>query len=37
MKNELIQRFTSYVKLDTQSNEHNDTCPSTEGQWALAH
>ncbi|RAU99556.1 peptidase T [Paenibacillus sp. YN15] len=37
MKNELVQRFTSYVKVDTQSNEHNDTCPSTEGQWALAH
>ncbi|MDF2934747.1 MAG: peptidase [Paenibacillaceae bacterium] len=37
MKNELIQRFTSYVKIDTQANEHNDTCPSTEGQWALAH
>lgn len=36
MKQELIRRFTSYVKIDTQSNEHNDTCPSTEGQWTLA-
>ncbi|MEH7121410.1 peptidase T [Neobacillus vireti] len=35
MKNELIERFTSYVKIDTQSNENNDTCPSTEGQWTL--
>ncbi|MFL6556900.1 MAG: peptidase T, partial [Bacillus sp. (in: firmicutes)] len=36
MKNELIERFTSYVKVDTQSNENNETCPSTEGQWTLA-
>ncbi|MDR4950148.1 peptidase T [Neobacillus cucumis] len=35
MKNELIERFTSYVKVDTQSNENSDTCPSTEGQWTL--
>ena len=36
MKNELIERFTSYVKVDTQSNENSETCPSTEGQWTLA-
>jgi tripeptide aminopeptidase len=35
MKNELIERFTSYVKIDTQSDESSDTCPSTEGQWEL--
>ncbi|WP_423800196.1 peptidase T [Neobacillus sp. SAB-20_R2A] len=35
MKEELIQRFTSYVKVDTQSNESSETCPSTEGQWTL--
>ena len=35
MKNELIERFTSYVKVDTQSNENSETCPSTEGQWTL--
>lgn len=35
MKNELIERFTSYVKVDTQSNEDSETCPSTEGQWTL--
>ncbi|MEH7548120.1 MULTISPECIES: peptidase T [Bacillaceae] len=35
MKNELIERFTSYVKVDTQSNENIETCPSTEGQWTL--
>ncbi len=37
MKNELIERFTSYVKVDTQSNENSETCPSTEGQWNLLH
>jgi len=35
LKNGLIERFTSYVKIDTQSNENNETCPSTEGQWTL--
>ena len=35
MKNELIERFTSYVKVDTQSDESSETCPSTEGQWIL--
>lgn len=35
LKNELIERFTSYVKVDTQSNENSETCPSTEGQWTL--
>jgi tripeptide aminopeptidase len=35
VKDELIKRFTSYVKVDTQSDENNKTCPSTEGQWTL--
>ncbi|MGJ7910983.1 peptidase T [Neobacillus sp. LXY-1] len=35
MKNELIQRFTSYVKVDTQSDENSETCPSTPGQLTL--
>lgn len=35
MKDEIIKRFTSYVKVDTQSNESSDTCPSTEGQLTL--
>ncbi|RKJ14207.1 peptidase T, partial [Butyricicoccus sp. 1XD8-22] len=30
-------RFTSYVKVDTQSNENSDTCPSTSGQLTLAN
>lgn len=37
MKSELIERFTSYVKIDTQSNEANTVCPSTPGQLTLAH
>ncbi|AGK56130.1 peptidase T [Bacillus sp. 1NLA3E] len=37
MKNEMIERFTTYVKVDTQSNESNETCPSTPGQLTLAH
>ena len=37
MKAELIERFTSYVKIDTQSNEEHTTCPSTPGQLTLAH
>lgn len=36
MKKEIIQRFVSYVKVDTQSNENNSSCPSTEGQLTLA-
>ncbi|CAM4118823.1 peptidase T [Mesobacillus thioparans] len=37
MKNEIIERFTSYVKVDTQSNENSETTPSTEGQFTLAN
>lgn len=36
MKNELIKRFTSYVKVDTQSDDSSETCPSTPGQLTLA-
>ncbi|WP_322906987.1 peptidase T [Paenibacillus campi] len=37
MKQELIERLTSYVQIDTQSSEDSDTCPSTPGQWDLLH
>lgn len=37
MKEELIKRFTTYVKVDTQSNEENTTCPTTEGQLELGN
>ncbi|EJQ18528.1 peptidase T [Bacillus cereus BAG3X2-2] len=32
MKQELIERFTRYVKIDTQSNEESHTVPTTPGQ-----
>ncbi len=32
----LINRFLSYVKIDTQSNPESKTTPSTEKQWNLA-
>ncbi len=37
LKNKIMERFISYVTIDTQSNENNDTCPSTPGQLTLAH
>lgn len=37
MKQELIERFISYAKVDTQSNEDSDTCPTTTGQLILAN
>lgn len=37
LKDELLKRFTTYVKIDTQSNEEADTCPSTKGQLELAN
>lgn len=37
MKDEIIKRFTTYVKIDTQSNEASNECPSTPGQWDLLH
>ncbi|SFJ40738.1 tripeptide aminopeptidase [Paenibacillus sp. UNC496MF] len=36
MKEELLNRFTSYITIDTQSDDDSDTCPSTAGQWDLA-
>lgn len=35
LKNELIERLSSYVQIDTQSNDESETCPSTPGQWDL--
>lgn len=37
MKEDLIKRFTSYVKVDTQSSEESETTPSTPGQLTLAN
>ncbi len=36
MKEELVERFTTYVKIDTQSNEQIEATPSTDGQFILA-
>lgn len=33
---DIIDRFTSYVKIDTQSDPNNKAFPSTEKQWNLA-
>jgi tripeptide aminopeptidase len=37
LREKLLERFLQYIKVDTQSNEENDTCPSTEGQKVLAN
>lgn len=37
MKERIKKRFFSYVTIDTQSNEANDSCPSTQGQFELAN
>ena len=33
----IIDRFISYVTVDTESDPNSDTCPSTEKQWVLAN
>ena len=35
-KQALIDRFISYVTIDTESDPNSDTTPSTEKQWDLA-
>ncbi|MCM3720293.1 peptidase T [Fictibacillus phosphorivorans] len=37
MKQEIIERFTSYVKVDTQSDASSEHIPSTPGQLTLAN
>lgn len=37
MKQDLITRLTTYVKIDTQSDEKNKSTPSTPGQLTLAN
>lgn len=36
MDDVLLQRFLRYVKVDTQSSEESESCPSTPGQRVLA-
>ncbi|MGM9927080.1 MAG: peptidase T [Bacillus sp. (in: firmicutes)] len=37
MRNNLVERFITYVKVDTQSNAQSTTCPTTPGQLTLAN
>ncbi len=37
MKDIIKDRFFSYVTIDSQSNEANECCPSTEGQFKVAN
>ncbi|WP_407944345.1 peptidase T [Ornithinibacillus californiensis] len=37
LRDDMIKRFTTYVKVDTQSNEDNETTPSTPGQLDLSN
>ncbi len=36
-KQNIIDRFVSYIKIDTQSDPKSNSTPSTEKQWNLAH
>ena len=36
-KQHIINRFISYVTVDTESDPNSETTPSTEKQWDLAH
>ncbi len=36
MKNQLLERFLRYVKIDSQSDPESETTPSTEKQWNMA-
>ena len=36
-KQHLIDRFISYVTVDTESDPESNTTPSTEKQWDLAN
>lgn len=33
----LLERFISYIKIDSQSDPNSTTTPSTEKQWEIAH
>ena len=36
-KKHILNRFLSYVKIDTQSDPNSETTPSSDKQWILAH
>ncbi len=35
--NDLLDRFLRYVQIDTESDAHSDSCPSSEKQWNLIY
>ncbi|CAM3930451.1 peptidase T [Cohnella lubricantis] len=35
MRTELMERLIAYAKVNTQSDDASETCPSTPGQWTL--
>jgi len=35
--NTLLNRFLTYIKIDSQSNPNSESTPSTEKQWTIAH
>lgn len=37
MKQDLMNRFITYAKIDTQSDASKQSTPTTAGQWELAH
>ena len=37
MRKEMVERFITYVKVDTQSNASSTTCPTTDGQLTLGN
>lgn len=37
MKEQIIERLSRYVKINTQSDPNSETTPSTERQWDLLH
>ena len=36
-QDDLLERFLRYVQIDTESDPHSMTCPSTEKQWNLIY
>ncbi len=37
IRENIVERFLRYVRIDTQSDHHNTTKPTTPGQWDLLH
>ncbi|NNK82741.1 MAG: peptidase T, partial [Flavobacteriaceae bacterium] len=35
-RKKIVDRFVSYIKIDTESDPNSETTPSTEKQWDLA-